>query len=334
MENSWRRKKGQTGKQRNRTARRGLWRNRIVGYGDEPPGQLVPDPKNWRTHPKAQEEALRALLRKIGPIQNIVVNECRRLVDGHLRVALAITRGEKVPVSYVDLTPQEEDLILATFDRITGMATPDEEKLAELTAKVETDFPWLADMLESLNAGMEIEAEQEPAAGLTDDDATPEPPETPVTVVGDLWLLGAYVLLGQSGQAGVRGGQDSRRNGHAPDHGRVFSSMAVGCGAAANRPSAPSSPPKSRVSERKGFSRNSGLRLAGEHAVDLIPRRRDGVLRLAAIPLGRLGGALRSRVDEPLRGLIDSPDRVLQHDPFVVAQHKASKKRGRVQAMW
>jgi hypothetical protein len=73
------------------------------------------------------------------------------------------------------------------------MAEPDEDKLAELTAKVETDFPWLADMLESLSVGADAEAEEEPAAGLTDDDATPEPPEAPVTIPGDLWLLGPFV---------------------------------------------------------------------------------------------------------------------------------------------
>jgi hypothetical protein len=32
----------------------------------------------------------------------------------------------------------------------------------------------------------------EPAEGLTDDDAVPEPPAEPITQPGDLWLLGAY----------------------------------------------------------------------------------------------------------------------------------------------
>ena len=38
------------------------------------------------------------------------------VVDGHARVALAISAGERVPVVYVDLSEKEEALILATLD--------------------------------------------------------------------------------------------------------------------------------------------------------------------------------------------------------------------------
>ena len=34
------------------------WKNRIVGHGEESPEQLLANPKNWRTHPKEQREAL------------------------------------------------------------------------------------------------------------------------------------------------------------------------------------------------------------------------------------------------------------------------------------
>jgi hypothetical protein len=33
-------------------------------------------------------------------------------------------------------------------------------------------------------------ADQDPTEGLTDEDTAPEVPEIPVTVAGDLWLLG------------------------------------------------------------------------------------------------------------------------------------------------
>ena len=35
----------------------------------------------------------------------------------------------------------------------------------------------------------------EPTEGLTDEDAVPEPPEQPVTVEGDVWLLGRHRLM-------------------------------------------------------------------------------------------------------------------------------------------
>ena len=45
------------------------------------------------------------------------------VVDGHARVALALSRGEAtVPVLYVDLEPEEEALVLATLDPISAMA--------------------------------------------------------------------------------------------------------------------------------------------------------------------------------------------------------------------
>jgi ParB-like chromosome segregation protein Spo0J len=37
--------------------------------------------------------------------------------------------------------------------------------------------------------------EPEPTAGLTDEDAVPEVPETPKTVLGDVWVLGNHRLM-------------------------------------------------------------------------------------------------------------------------------------------
>ena len=73
------------------------------------------------------------------------------VVDGHARVALALTRGEAtVPVLYVDLEPDEEALVLATLDPLGTMATADEGKLYDLLADVTGDdlptsgFNWSA----------------------------------------------------------------------------------------------------------------------------------------------------------------------------------------------
>ncbi len=101
------------------------WRSRIVGSGDEAPDQLLANPGNWRTHPANQRAALRGSLDTVGWVQQVMVN--RRtgfVVDGHARVALAISRNEpSVPVLYVDLSPEEEALVLATLDPIGAMAT-------------------------------------------------------------------------------------------------------------------------------------------------------------------------------------------------------------------
>ena len=63
------------------------WRSRIVGAGEEAPDALIANERNWRTHPKAQREALAGVLDEVGYVATVLVNRrTGRLVDGHLRV--------------------------------------------------------------------------------------------------------------------------------------------------------------------------------------------------------------------------------------------------------
>ena len=131
-----------------------VWENRIVGTGEEPPEQLMANPFNWRIHPKVQQEALEGALDQIGWVQQIVVNRrTGHVVDGHLRVTLAMRRNEaSVPVLYVDLSEDEERLALATLDPISAMAAADDVKLGELLAQVEVQEAGLAALLQDLKA--------------------------------------------------------------------------------------------------------------------------------------------------------------------------------------
>ena len=101
-----------------------IWQNRITRYGEKAPDQLLANDKNWRTHPQAQQDALEGALCKVGIVQNVVVNErSGKMIDGHLRVQMAIRSGQPtVPITYVDLSDDEEALILATIDPVTGLA--------------------------------------------------------------------------------------------------------------------------------------------------------------------------------------------------------------------
>ena len=109
------------------TATKTSWRSRIVGHGEEAPDQLLANPRNWRIHPKAQQDALAGVLSEVGWVQDIIVNQqTGHVVDGHLRVSLALARGEEsIPVAFVDLTDEEELLILASFDAISANASTD-----------------------------------------------------------------------------------------------------------------------------------------------------------------------------------------------------------------
>jgi ParB-like chromosome segregation protein Spo0J len=107
------------------------WASRIVGHGDVPPESLTANPRNWRKHPDAQRKALAGALSEVGWVAQVIVNKrTGHVVDGHARVELAVERKEAmVPVVYVDLTPDEEAVVLACLDSLSAMATTDTEKL-------------------------------------------------------------------------------------------------------------------------------------------------------------------------------------------------------------
>ena len=117
------------------------WTNRITRQAEVAPDQLLANPWNWRVHPKAQQDALAAVLERVGWVQRVIVNETTgHVVDGHLRVALALQRDEpRIPVSYVALTEAEEQLALATFDAIAGLAGRDVDALRQVLDGIEAE---------------------------------------------------------------------------------------------------------------------------------------------------------------------------------------------------
>jgi hypothetical protein len=128
------------------------WQNRIIGEGEEDPEQLLANPMNWRVHPRSQQEALEGVLDTVGWVQRVIVNRnTGHVVDGHMRIQVAISRGEPaVPVLYVDITPEEEAVILASLDPISSMAVSDTGQLKELLAGVAIPNKALDSLLRNL----------------------------------------------------------------------------------------------------------------------------------------------------------------------------------------
>ncbi|KKM17279.1 hypothetical protein LCGC14_1677400, partial [marine sediment metagenome] len=172
------------------------WPNRIVGHGEEAPDQLLANPRNWRIHPKAQQDALAGVMDQVGWVQEITVNRVTGfVVDGHLRVAMAISREEPmVPVRYVDLSEEEEALVLATLDPLAGMAATAKDALEALLADVQPGSDAVTALLEDVARGAGLNGAKE---GLTDPDAVPE--AEPVAKRGDVWVCGDHrVMCGDS----------------------------------------------------------------------------------------------------------------------------------------
>jgi DNA modification methylase len=170
------------------------WRNRIVGHADVAPAELMPNPRNWRGHPDDQQRAVGGSLATVGWVVEVLVNRTTgHLVDGHLRVELALARGEPtVPVTYVELTEDEERLVLASLDPLAAMATAEREQLALLIAGLEPVDDGLRALLDDLAREHGLDAGR---AGLLDADVVPDLPTEPYVRRGDLYELGEHRLL-------------------------------------------------------------------------------------------------------------------------------------------
>jgi ParB-like chromosome segregation protein Spo0J len=103
------------------------WQDRIVGEGYEHPDNILANPYNYRIHSKFQQDSLEGVLDTVGWVQRVIINvTTQHLIDGHLRVTLADRHGvKKVPVVYVELTEDEEKLVLATLDPLSALAIHD-----------------------------------------------------------------------------------------------------------------------------------------------------------------------------------------------------------------
>jgi len=63
-------------------------RDRIKELRRVKASDLLPNPKNWRTHPVAQQDGLRTMLAKVGYADAVIARETPdglMLIDGHLR---------------------------------------------------------------------------------------------------------------------------------------------------------------------------------------------------------------------------------------------------------
>ena len=139
------------------------WRNRIVKTGEVDVEQLLANEKNWRIHPKVQQDALLGAIEDIGIVKSILLNlrtseqwspgerGVETMVDGHLRVMLAMRSHQKtLPAEWCDLTPSEEAIALSTLDPLTSLAVADKEKLDALLREMPPVDARLQEMLAGL----------------------------------------------------------------------------------------------------------------------------------------------------------------------------------------
>src|SRR5450631_3348848 len=159
--------------------------------------RLIPYARNPRTHSDAQVAQIAASIAAFGFNNPILVDTKAGIIAGHGRLLAARKlQLAEVPVIVLDhLTEaQKRAYILADNQLALNAGWDDTLLAAELAALQREDFN--LDLI-----GFEDEelarllAAQDAADGLTDEDAVPELQETPISLLGDLWLLRDHRLL-------------------------------------------------------------------------------------------------------------------------------------------
>jgi hypothetical protein len=162
-------------------------RNRIKELRHVPASDLRPNPKNWRTHPKAQQDALRGILAEVGMADACLARELDdgtlMLIDGHLRAETIGT--EVVPVLILDVDESEADKILATLDPLAAMANSDAVKLDDLLRSIDTGSEALQEMIADMadQAGLYREVDLPSREGGNLEEAAEPPPPSGVRMV-------------------------------------------------------------------------------------------------------------------------------------------------------
>lgn len=177
-------------------------RDRIKALRRVRAGDLIPSPKNWRTHPKVQRDALNGVLAQVGYADAILVREVDdgglEIIDGHLRVEEA-DPNQEIPVLVLDVSEEEAALLLATHDPLGAMAYPDLDLYLPLIEDLNPDSEAVAALLEAV-ANNEARPLWEPLVaeerGLTDPDRVPDVDEKDAKVkLGQVWALGDHRLM-------------------------------------------------------------------------------------------------------------------------------------------
>jgi DNA modification methylase len=167
---------------------------------------LIPYARNARTHSDEQVAQIAASIREWGWTTPVLIDEDGGIIAGHGRVMAAKKLGIKdVPVLVASgwSEAQKRAYVLADNKLALNAGWDNELLKVELGEIKSLDFDvtltgFSLDEIGVLTADKTV--------GLTDPDATPEPPAEPVSVLGDVWVLGNHrIICGDSTDADVVG---------------------------------------------------------------------------------------------------------------------------------
>jgi len=164
-------------------------------YKTVPTASLVPYARNARTHSPAQVDKIAASIREFGFLNPIITDGQSGIVAGHGRVMAAQKLGlDTLPtIDAAHLSEAQRRAYVLADNRMALDAGWDNDLL-----KIELqdlDAAGFDLTLTGFDLGEIAALTLDATEGLTDPDAVPDVPAVPVTVLGDVWLLGRHRLM-------------------------------------------------------------------------------------------------------------------------------------------
>jgi site-specific DNA-methyltransferase (adenine-specific) len=158
--------------------------------------RLVPYAKNSRTHSDAQVAQIAASIREWGWTTPILVDEAGSIIAGHgrLQAARRLQMTEVPVVVASGWSEAQKRAYVIADNKLALNAGWDNELLALELAELDglgfdVELTGFSD--EEIKALMPVEITE----GLTDEDDAPVVQENPVTVAGDVWVIGKHRLM-------------------------------------------------------------------------------------------------------------------------------------------
>jgi DNA modification methylase len=179
-----------------------------------PTADLIPYARNTRTHSPEQVAQIAGSIREFGFTNPILIDADNGIIAGHGRVMAASKLGlAKVPcIRLAHLTDTQKRAYIIADNKLALNAGWDEEMLAlELGELKDEDFDLSLIGFDETELG---DLMAETTEGETDPDEVPEPPVDPVTVLGDVWVMGKHRLA--CGDCTDQGTVDKALNGVKP----------------------------------------------------------------------------------------------------------------------
>jgi len=163
--------------------------------------ELIPYARNSRTHSEEQVAQIAGSIKEFGFTNPVLIDGEGGIIAGHGRVLASRKLSlEQVPCIRLDgLTEAQRRAYVIADNKLALNAGWDDEMLRlELGDLIDGGFDmslvgFTEEELAALLGGEEL------TEGMTDADETPEPPAQPVSVLGDVWVLGKHrVMCGDS----------------------------------------------------------------------------------------------------------------------------------------